>query len=873
MTKSVNQLINFFKPAGYMLTIKAIPAQREFEGTAFIAGKKKAEFVRLHAKDLEFDEVRVNGQIAKVVLLENDEIELRPEKAEPLDPDYAKELAERYGETCDVSIAMGFKGKIGDDSMHGLYPCKYELEGESRELLATQFESHHAREVFPCVDEPAAKAKFICRFDTTPELTVLSNMPIAETTRIEDKSGNQLQAVQFEMTPKMSTYLLAFVVGDLQRKTAMTKGGVEINVYATRAQSPESLDFALETAARSIDFYDDYFDTKYPLPKSDHVALPDFSSGAMENWGLITYRETCLLVNENTSLAAKEFIATVVAHELAHQWFGNLTTMQWWNDLWLNESFASLMEHYVIDKLYPEFNIWQSFETSEVISALRRDALAGVQPIQQDVNHPDEISTLFDSAIVYAKGERVLKMLQNFIGDDSFRAGLQQYFAKFAYQNTTADDLWGVLADASGYDVAGLMENWLTKPGYPVIDVKTNDNEVTLTQRRFLSNGETDETLWQVPLFASDENAPRVIDKREVTFTAKNVDDLQLNIGNFSHFITSYDTPTRENLNQKITTLPETDRLRLLNELSLLASAGVVSSTEVLKMLPHFEREDSNAVWDIVSLAFGDLRRIIEDDYRALNGLKELAGKLAEPQFRKLGANPIAGETESDVKLRPTILSQMLSAEDILDDTDDDIAPLNQRPVTQEIFDIYVKNKRNLSGISGDLRPSILSVAVRVAGQDDEFDYLLDLYKTISDAELKQDICAGLTSTRNPDQIDRLISLLNNQNIIRPQDISYWFSWLLGNRWARAKTWDWLRENWQWVEETFGGDKSFDIFPRVVGRVFRTDQGLKEYGDFFGPLKSEPALTRAIEIGLNDIQTRIDWIERDKAALVKLLTQ
>src|SRR5690606_2848949 len=251
-------------------------------------------------------------------------------------------------------------------------------------------------------------------------------------------------------------------------------------------QPAASLDFALDIATRTIDFFENYFDTPYPLPKSDHVALPDFSSGAMENWGLVTYREIALLDDPTTtSVSSKHYIATVIAHQLSHQWFGNLLTMKWWNNLWLNESFAALMEYIAVDALHPEWNVWLDFATMESIMALRRDSLDGVQAVQVDVNHPDEISTLFDGAIVYAKGARLLRMLQHYIGHEAFQAGLKAYFATYKYGNTEGDDLWNALAGASGKDIAGFMNTWISQSGYPVVQVSQNGNDVALTQQQF----------------------------------------------------------------------------------------------------------------------------------------------------------------------------------------------------------------------------------------------------------------------------------------------------------------------------------------------------------------------------------------------------
>ena len=419
--KTVPRLLDTFMPHHYALTLDLTHAEeKSFSGSVIISGESTGESISLHSKELTIHSALIDDQPAEFSLGEFDELRLsRPELS-----------------SGQHTVRIDFSGAI-TDAMHGLYPCYFTHDGVKKQLFATQFESHHAREVFPCVDEPAAKATYDVTLVTAPDLTVLGNMPVTESS---EKNG--ALTTTFATTPRMSSYLLAFVVGELHKKSAHTTSGVEVNVWTTPAQSEDILDFALDIATRSIDFYDKYFGVPYPLPKSDHVALPDFSSGAMENWGLITYRESCLLADPKlTPESSKRFIATVIAHELSHQWFGNLVTMQWWNDLWLNESFANMMEYVAVDALHPEWRMWEDFATGEVTAALRRDSLDGVQPVQADVNHPDEISTLFDPAIVYAKGGRLLVMVRRLIGEEAFRTGLKLYFEKFAYQNTVGNDL------------------------------------------------------------------------------------------------------------------------------------------------------------------------------------------------------------------------------------------------------------------------------------------------------------------------------------------------------------------------------------------------------------------------------------------------
>ena len=878
MKKSVNQLIEWFEPHEYFLNLDARPGKKTFSGHVSIWGDKKRKFVRLHAKDLKISKATFHDKDSdfecEIIELENDEIELRPTKKttffnledtdldggitdEQLEKSKQEELDRRNG---NCGVRLKFTGEIVNGKMSGLYPCFYEIDGERKTMLATQFESHHAREVFPCVDEPAAKAVFQLSVDTDPDLTALSNMPISHQSDITELNPDieLTQHILFEDTPKMSTYLLALVIGDLQKKTAKTKSGVEVNVFATLAQDPRSLDFALKTAAWAIDFFDDYFGIKYPLPKSDHVAIPDFSSGAMENWGLITYRETCLLASENSAISTKQHVAIVITHELSHQWFGNLVTMKWWDDLWLNESFASLMEHICADILFPNWDMWSSFETGDVIAALRRDALTGVQPVRQDVNHPDEILTLFDPAIVYAKGERLLKMLRAHIGEKAFRNGLREYFKKYAYLNTEANDLWRALSDSSGQNLSEIMTPWLTQPGFPIIFASQSGNKITLRQERFLLDGKSDSTIWPVILFSNDKSAPKIMTEKEITFTSKNPENFQLNVGNNSHFITAYDETLSKQIIKQIPKMSSVDRAKILNESLLLAQSGLQSTAAILDLLSVYADENDNAVWEIMALAIATIARFVEPDSDDEKRLKRLTGNLAKEQYKRLGWTAKKGESINDQKMRPMVISQMIYAEDV--------AAINRA------VKIYIENKHDFTKINGDLRSVILTAAIRHGGAE-EFDYLLDIYKISQDADLKQEICGAMTSTHNQSQIDRILDFLNKLNIIKPQDLPHWFAWMLGNRRARRKTWNWTKENWAWVKKTFGGDKSYDVFPRYAGARLSTRNELTEFNEFFADKIDDLALKRAIEVGHNDILTRVEWIERDRDEVLEKLKE
>ena len=833
MTK-VPRLLDTFTPNHYNLTLDLTRAEeKEFSGTVIISGDSTSESISLHSKGLTIQSATIDNQPVDVSFGEFDELK----------------LSQPNLENGKHTICIIFSGNI-TDAMHGLYPCYFTHDGIKKQLFATQFESHHAREVFPCVDEPAAKAEYDLTLITRPGITVLGNMPV----KSEEENGNS-RTTTFEKTPRMSSYLLAFVIGELHKKSARTESGVEVNVWATPAQNENTLDFALDIATRSIDFYDEYFGVKYPLPKSDHVALPDFSSGAMENWGLITYRESCLLADpELTPESSRRFIATVIAHELSHQWFGNLVTMNWWNDLWLNESFANMMEYVAIDALHPEWRMWEDFATNEVTAALRRDSLDGVQSVQADVNHPDEISTLFDPAIVYAKGGRLLVMVRKLIGEEAFRAGLKSYFEKFAYKNTVGNDLWQELELASDQPIVDLMNAWISQPGLPVVSVSNSHDVATLSQERFfIGEHQPSGALWPIPLFANQPLDVKILNQKETTVSIEK--PLQLNCGLSAHFVTKYDESTREYLLKNITELPTLDKICILQDATILARAGFENSASLLPLALSLKTETNEKVFGMAAGALTELRKFVDDNDAARDSLKRISGEFARATFEELGWDEKAGESDDDRERRTTALSLMMYSED--------------KEVLDEAKTRFDNNK--LEDLPTEIRALIISVNVRHFETPEMIENLFAAYKNTPSNDLQNDIAIGLTSTKNPETAEKILANIKDSNIIRPQDASRWFVYLIRTRESRQIAWNWLKENWAWVEDTFGEDKSYDDFIRYAATALLTPNELDDFRQFFESMMDIPALTRTIKLGITEISARVELIKRDKEAVISAL--
>jgi aminopeptidase N len=529
--------------------------------------------------------------------------------------------------------------------------------------------------------------------------------------------------------------------------------------------------------------------------------------------------------------------------------------MAWWDDLWLNESFAELMMFLATDALEPSWNMWLDFDTDMATAALRRDAIDGVQSVKIDVNHPDEISTLFDGAIVYAKGARLLRMIQHYIGHEDFRKGLQSYFSKYAYQNTVGDNLWDELSAASGKQITGIMNRWITQPGYPVVTITRDGEEVQYTQKRFfIGPHEPSTTEWPIPLDGENSGAPKLMDSKSISYESNK--PIRLNVTNSSHFITQYDDLSRQDLIDAVRAgkLDINGRIQLLSEATLLVRGGLMSSDQLLPLLAAYKDETEEQVWSMIALALAELRKFIDNSEPAEKKLRRFAANLAHTHYQRLGWVAVDGESENDTKLRSLILSLTLYGEDA-----------NAIATAKKLYD-----ETPLDKLDPELRPLIISSVARY-GDASVVDSLMKIYTSTHSSEIQNDICLGATSTRVPEKINELLDNIKDADTIRPQDVFRWFVYLIRGRESREPAWRWVRDNWDWVETTFKGDKSYDDFPRYSANGLMSRTQLDEYKAFFGPMASVPALSRTITMGISEIEGRVELIERDQAAVVKAL--
>lgn len=834
---AVKRLIETFIPENYKIFLDIDRKSKTFKGQVAIKGEALSDVIYFHTKDLNIKSV-------KAFSVETNFIN-----------DYDnEEIVVPVGAKGPVTVSFEYEAKLTDNMM-GIYPSYYEVNGEKKMLIGTQFESHFARQAFPSIDEPEAKATFdlSVKFDEEPGDIIVSNMP--ELLNIE---GIHV----FERTVRMSSYLLAFVFGDMQYKKGKTKSGVEVGAFSTKAHSAAALDFPLDIAIRSIEFYEDYYKTPYPLPHSWHIALPDFSAGAMENWGCITYREVCMLVDpENATVQSKQYVATVIAHELAHQWFGDLVTMQWWDDLWLNESFANNMEYVAIDALQPEWNVWESFSISEASMALNRDATDGVQSVHVDVNHPDEIGTLFDPAIVYAKGSRLMVMLRKWLGDEDFAAGLHLYFESHKYGNTVGDDLWNALSTTSGKDVAGFMHSWINQPGYPVVTAEVVDDTLVLTQKQFFVGDGVDEgRLWNVPLNTNWTGLPDLLSTEKVEiagFTALKAKNsgkaLLLNDANMAHYIIDYKGELLEDLLADLSTLENVTKFQIIQDRKLLAKAGVISYADVVNILPAFANEESYIVNTGLSQLISELELFVDEETDTEKSFKTLVGKLFAKNYARLGWAKVDGESAGDETLRGIVLAKTLFAE-------------NEEAVAKA-SEIFAAHENNLATIPADVRPIVLNNEIKTSNAPTRVHEFMDFYVKTSLQELKRELANAVSNIKDEATVAELLENFKDADIVKPQDIAFSWFYLLNKDFAQDTAWKWAKENWEFITAKLGGDMSFDKFVIYPGNVFKTPAKLAEYKAFFEPKLENPALKRSIEMAIKQIEARVTLIEQQKSSV------
>ncbi len=712
-------------------------------------------------------------------------------------------------------IEIEFTGDL-NDRLLGFYRSQYKQNGKTKYLATTQFEAADARRAFPCWDEPEAKATFEISIIAENKFTAISNMPIMSKKRLKNKT-----LYKFAKTPIMSTYLIYLGVGEFEYLTGKI-GKVQVRVITTKGNKPKGK-YSLELGKKLLSSYEKYFGIKYPLPKLDLIAIPDFAAGAMENWGAITFRETILLYDPKTSSTrTKQYIAEVISHEIAHQWFGNLVTMKWWNDLWLNESFATFMATKFVDKFYPEWDLWNQFVDDAMNNAMALDSLKNTHPIDVKVNSTSEIREIFD-AISYDKGGCVLRMLEHYVGESNFQKGLKKYLASFKYKNAEGKDLWDAIGKISKMPVRSMVQTWLKQPGFPVVEIEKLDSTLHLKQRRYFLESDKKSTkgLWSIPLSMGLQNElfQKLFTKKSMSVKLpKDNIGFVANFGRKGFYRVKYDEGTLIDLKMLIDQkqIPAIDRWAIQNDLFSLCVSGDETVRNYLDFSDAYYDEDSylstvNVAHNLTSLYF----RAFDEDFS--EQIRNYTVKYLKKILNDLGWDPKKTDKHTDALMRGFVIFTL--------------GKLNDEEVTIESENRYKQFLKNQNSLPPDLVEPVCSV-MAWNGNSKTHAELTRLYRNVKTTEEKLRFLGALCSFKDPKLLLKSLNFSQTSEV-RSQNMQLPIMKVAGNPYGKKILWPWLKNNWPKLSKKVG--RGNPLFNRIVASIssIADDSMEKEIRQFF----------------------------------------
>ncbi|XP_053981166.1 glutamyl aminopeptidase-like [Hylaeus volcanicus] len=865
------------KPLHYDVYLHPDLEKGTFQGkvTILIDVLARTKYIAVHQKDLNI----TSTALATYDREENYEIKIAETKVISQHEMFMVTTNDEL-HTGMYNLSFEFSGALQPDKIVGFYSSKYkDAQNRTRYIATSKFEPTYARRAFPCFDEPAFKAEFTVKLvhPSGDCYSALSNMN-AESSQLNHPSPG-LTTVKFAKSVPMSTYLSCFIVSDFVAVTSMAKGlngrQFPVSVYTTKAQK-EKGSFALDIGVKIIEYYINLFDVDYPLPKLDMAAIPDFVSGAMENWGLVTYREARLLYDNRTSSTANTYdIVTVISHEFAHMWFGNLVTMSWWNDLWLNEGFASFMQYKSANGILPDWGMMDLFLVEQMHSVFVTDAKLSSHPIVQTVSNPDEITAIFDE-ISYKKGSSLLRMMENFIGPEAFYGGIRTYLIKFMYHNAKTSDLFAILQDASAKNVnlTAVMDTWTRQKGFPVVNVKKSGNKYILTQKRFLADPDAQfDTFdsdygykWTIPItyITNKMSKPTLLwfqkdaNNLEIEFN-ETIDWIKFNADEVGYYRVNYESTEWEILSKLLRAdhkkLSVSDRAHLLEDAFSLAAAGELEYGVAMNMTAYLPKERHAVPWMVASSKLTAIDTLLSST-NSSSKFKKYVRKLMNDIYNHVTWIVDDSNDRTTLRLRTSVLGLACS--------------VGHEACLAHAGTLFTSWTQDPADIRPhpDIRQLVYYYGMQGINDEAAWKKVFERFVAETDSTEKLKLMKGLAGIRSPEILNGFITTATDENYVRSQDFFGCLSAISGNPVGTPLVWDWVRSNWEFLVNRYTlNDRNLGALIPEITKTFATETKLNEMQAFFAkyPDAGAGAMNRAK--ALETVSNNIKWLAKNSGKL------
>ncbi|XP_006881151.1 PREDICTED: glutamyl aminopeptidase [Elephantulus edwardii] len=852
------RLPDHIKPVHYDLEMRPVMEEDRYTGTVSISINVSlpTQYLWLHLRETRITQLPVLKKPT------GEQVPVRRcfeyKKQEYVVVEAAEELSANTGASTYL-LTLEFAGWL-NGSLVGFYRTTYVEKGVIKSIAATDHEPTDARKSFPCFDEPNKKATYNISIIHSKDYSALSNMPVEKTESIDDKWNR----TTFQKSVPMSTYLVCFAVHQFVAIEKTSKSGKPLTIYVQPEQR-HTAEYASAITKSVFDYFEEYFAMEYSLPKLDKIAIPDFGTGAMENWGLITYRETNLLYDPQESASSnQQRVASVIAHELVHQWFGNIVTMDWWEDLWLNEGFASFFEYVGVDHAQEDWQMLDQMLLEDVLPVQEDDSLMSSHPIVVTVNTPAEITSVFDG-ISYSKGASILRMLEDWITPEKFQRGCQIYLQEHKFKNAKTSDFWDALEKASGMPVKDVMDTWTRQMGYPVLNVKDMKN---ITQKRFLLDSKADPSqppsdlgyTWNIPIKWIEDNrtSMTLYNRSEKGGIILNSSDptgnafLKINPDHIGFYRVNYEESTwnyiAENLSSNHMSFSSADRASLIDDAFALARAQLLSYGVPLNLTRYLHEERDFSPWQRVISAVTYIISMFEDDEEIYPMIQKYLLRQVKPIADILGWN------DSGTHITKLLRTSVLGLACKMGDRD----ALNN---ASQLFEEWLKGNVSLPV---NLRLLVYRYGMQNSGNETSWNYTLQRYEATSLAQEKEKLLYGLASVKNVTLLSRYLDLLKNSTLIKSQDVFTVIRYISYNSYGKTMAWNWIQLNWEYLVNRY------TLNDRNLGRIvtiaepFNTELQLWQIKSFFDRFPEAGAGQTPREQVLETVKNNIEWLRQNR---------